>query len=100
MDILCTNAPRLGQNCLLSTRLLLRPSLGLLGMLTFQLSTTISRVLLALTNTSISFLFLCSCAAAIILSSAGAAIGTAKSGVGIAGIGTFKPELIMKVGFS
>ncbi|ODQ66271.1 V-type ATPase [Nadsonia fulvescens var. elongata DSM 6958] len=36
------------------------------------------------------------CAAAMILSSAGAAIGTAKSGVGIAGIGTFKPELIMK----
>nr|AAA35149.1 proteolipid protein (TFP3) [Saccharomyces cerevisiae] len=25
-----------------------------------------------------------------------AAIGTAKSGIGIAGIGTFKPELIMK----
>lgn len=36
------------------------------------------------------------CAAAMILSCAGAAIGTAKSGVGISGIGTFKPELIMK----
>jgi V-type H+-transporting ATPase proteolipid subunit len=36
------------------------------------------------------------CAAALILSSAGAAIGTAKSGIGIAGIGTFAPELIMK----
>ena len=32
----------------------------------------------------------------MILSCAGAAIGTAKSGIGIAGIGTFKPELIMK----
>lgn len=40
------------------------------------------------------------CAAAMILSSAGAAIGTAKSGIGIAGIGTFKPELIMKVSAS
>lgn len=36
------------------------------------------------------------CAASLILSCAGAAIGTAKSGIGIAGIGTFKPELIMK----
>jgi V-type H+-transporting ATPase proteolipid subunit len=36
------------------------------------------------------------CAAATILSCAGAAIGTAKSGIGISGIGTFKPELIMK----
>lgn len=27
----------------------------------------------------------------------GAAFGTAKSGIGIAGIGTFKPELIMRV---
>lgn len=32
----------------------------------------------------------------MILSSVGAAIGTAKSGIGIAGIGTFKPELMMK----
>ena len=36
------------------------------------------------------------CAAAMMLSCAGAAIGTAKSGIGIAGIGTFTPELIMK----
>jgi V-type H+-transporting ATPase 16kDa proteolipid subunit len=27
----------------------------------------------------------------------GAAFGTAKSGIGIAGLGTFKPELVMKV---
>lgn len=27
----------------------------------------------------------------------GAAYGTAKSGIGIAGVGTFRPELIMKV---
>ncbi|KAH3686971.1 hypothetical protein WICPIJ_002040 [Wickerhamomyces pijperi] len=32
----------------------------------------------------------------IIFSFAGAAIGTAKSGLGISGIGTFKPELIMR----
>ncbi|ODV90135.1 hypothetical protein CANCADRAFT_101522 [Tortispora caseinolytica NRRL Y-17796] len=36
------------------------------------------------------------CAAAIILSSAGSAIGTAKSGIGIAGAGIFKPEIIMR----
>lgn len=36
------------------------------------------------------------CAFAMILSCLGAAIGTAKSGIGISGIGTFKPELIMK----
>ncbi|OWB76695.1 hypothetical protein B5S32_g850 [[Candida] boidinii] len=36
------------------------------------------------------------CAAATVLSCAGAAIGTAKSGIGISGIGTFKPELIMR----
>ena len=36
------------------------------------------------------------CAAAMMLSCAGSAIGTAKSGIGIAGIGTFTPELIMK----
>lgn len=29
---------------------------------------------------------------------AGAAYGTAKSGIGIAGVGTFRPDLIMKVG--
>lgn len=28
---------------------------------------------------------------------AGAAFGTAKSGIGIAGVGTFRPDLIMKV---
>lgn len=32
----------------------------------------------------------------MILSSLGSAYGTAKSGIGISGIGTFKPELIMK----
>lgn len=32
----------------------------------------------------------------MVLSCAGAAIGTAKSGIGIAGIGTFDPDLIMK----
>ncbi|CAN6617087.1 V-type proton ATPase subunit c' [Trichomonascus vanleenenianus] len=36
------------------------------------------------------------CAMATILSAAGAAIGTVKSGIGIAGIGTFAPELMMK----
>jgi hypothetical protein len=29
---------------------------------------------------------------------AGAAYGTAKAGIGIAGIGTYRPDLIMKVG--
>ena len=28
---------------------------------------------------------------------AGAAYGTAKAGIGIAGVGTFRPDLIMKV---
>lgn len=28
----------------------------------------------------------------------GAAYGTAKSGIGIAGVGTFRPDLVMKVG--
>ena len=28
----------------------------------------------------------------------GAAYGTAKSGIGIAGVGTFRPDLIMKAG--
>ncbi|KAK3166925.1 hypothetical protein OEA41_010050 [Lepraria neglecta] len=32
-----------------------------------------------------------------ILAGAGAAYGTAKSGIGIAGVGTFRPDLIMKV---
>ncbi|KAH8104564.1 V-type ATPase [Cristinia sonorae] len=35
-------------------------------------------------------------AAAMVLSTVGAAFGTSKSGIGIAGVGTFKPELIMK----
>ncbi|RDB14831.1 V-type proton ATPase subunit c' [Hypsizygus marmoreus] len=35
-------------------------------------------------------------ASAMILSTVGAAFGTAKSGIGIAGLGSFKPELIMK----
>lgn len=33
----------------------------------------------------------------IIQTGAGAAFGTAKSGIGIAGIGTYRPDLIMKV---
>lgn len=32
----------------------------------------------------------------MVLSCAGAAIGTAKSGIGISGVGLYKPELIMK----
>ncbi|KAF9267436.1 V-type ATPase [Marasmius fiardii PR-910] len=35
-------------------------------------------------------------ASSMVLSTVGAAYGTAKAGIGIAGIGTFKPELIMK----
>ncbi|KAF7422575.1 v-type proton ATPase 16 kDa proteolipid subunit 2 [Pleurotus ostreatus] len=35
-------------------------------------------------------------ASAMILSTVGAAYGTSKSGIGIAGLGTFRPELIMK----
>ncbi|KAK3943127.1 hypothetical protein QBC46DRAFT_48237 [Diplogelasinospora grovesii] len=35
-------------------------------------------------------------AAAMIFGSMGAAYGTAKSGIGIAGVGTFRPDLIMK----
>ena len=31
------------------------------------------------------------------MTGAGAAYGTAKSGMGIAGVGTFRPDLIMKV---
>lgn len=42
------------------------------------------------------FLGLAGCASSMIFSCVGAAIGSAKSGIGIAGIGTFKPELIMK----
>ncbi|CAM1502254.1 Fc.00g042380.m01.CDS01 [Cosmosporella sp. VM-42] len=35
-------------------------------------------------------------AAAMVFGSIGAAYGTAKSGIGIAGVGTFRPDLIMK----
>ncbi|GJE97172.1 V-type ATPase [Phanerochaete sordida] len=35
-------------------------------------------------------------AASMIFSTVGAAFGTSKAGIGIAGLGTFKPELIMK----
>jgi len=35
-------------------------------------------------------------ASAMILSTVGAAFGTSKAGIGIAGLGQFKPELIMK----
>ncbi|KAI9729822.1 MAG: v-type proton ATPase 16 kDa proteolipid subunit 2 [Cirrosporium novae-zelandiae] len=35
-------------------------------------------------------------ASAMIFGSIGAAYGTAKSGIGIAGVGTFRPDLIMK----
>jgi len=34
--------------------------------------------------------------AAMVFSTMGAAFGTSKAGIGIAGLGTFKPELIMK----
>lgn len=34
----------------------------------------------------------------MVLSTVGAAYGTSKAGIGIAGLGTFRPELIMKVG--
>jgi ATP synthase proteolipid subunit len=36
-------------------------------------------------------------ASAMIFGCIGAAYGTAKSGIGIAGVGTFRPDLIMKV---
>lgn len=42
------------------------------------------------------FLGFAGAGSAMILSSIGAAYGTAKAGVGIAGMGTFRPELIMK----
>ncbi|KAJ5689483.1 Vacuolar ATPase proteolipid subunit c [Penicillium macrosclerotiorum] len=35
-------------------------------------------------------------AAAMVFGAGGAAYGTAKSGIGIAGVGTFRPDLIMK----
>lgn len=34
------------------------------------------------------------------LIAAGAAYGTAKAGIGISGVGTFRPDLIMKVGWN
>ncbi|KAJ3209222.1 v-type proton ATPase 16 kDa proteolipid subunit 2 [Entophlyctis luteolus] len=42
------------------------------------------------------FFGLAGVASAVVLSSLGAAYGTARAGVGIAGIGAFKPELMMK----
>ncbi|PPR02846.1 hypothetical protein CVT24_002324 [Panaeolus cyanescens] len=42
------------------------------------------------------FFGLAGVAAAMTLSTVGAAVGTAKSGIGIAGLGTFRPDLIMK----
>ncbi|VEU21302.1 DEKNAAC102470 [Brettanomyces naardenensis] len=42
------------------------------------------------------FLGFAGCFAAMSFSCLGSAIGTAKSGIGISGIGTFKPELIMR----
>ncbi|KAL5003587.1 hypothetical protein BDV10DRAFT_153644 [Aspergillus recurvatus] len=42
------------------------------------------------------FLSFAGIAAAMIFGSAGAAYGTAKAGIGIAGVGTFRPDLIMK----
>jgi V-type H+-transporting ATPase proteolipid subunit len=35
----------------------------------------------------------------LIVSGIGAAYGTAKSGIGIAGVGTFRPDLIMKASY-
>jgi len=42
------------------------------------------------------FFGLAGVAAAMVFSTVGAALGTSKAGIGIAGLGTFKPELIMK----
>ncbi|KAJ0415102.1 V-type proton ATPase 16 kDa proteolipid subunit 2 [Aspergillus carlsbadensis] len=42
------------------------------------------------------FLSFAGIASAMIFGSVGAAYGTAKAGIGIAGVGTFRPELIMK----
>ncbi|KAL2361348.1 hypothetical protein RJZ56_005769 [Blastomyces dermatitidis] len=39
-------------------------------------------------------------ASAMIFGSLGAAYGTAKSGIGIAGVGTFRSDLIMKAGLT
>ncbi|EIN12603.1 V-type ATPase [Punctularia strigosozonata HHB-11173 SS5] len=43
-----------------------------------------------------SFFGFAGVASAMIFSTIGAAFGTSKAGIGIAGLGTFKPELIMK----
>jgi len=42
------------------------------------------------------FIGMAGIASAMIFGSMGAAYGTAKSGIGIAGVGTFRPDLIMK----
>ncbi|KAL2833562.1 V-type proton ATPase 16 kDa proteolipid subunit 2 [Aspergillus pseudoustus] len=42
------------------------------------------------------FLSFAGIASAMIFGSVGAAYGTAKAGIGIAGVGTFRPDLIMK----
>ncbi|KAI9367497.1 hypothetical protein BJX61DRAFT_299690 [Aspergillus egyptiacus] len=42
------------------------------------------------------FLSFAGIASAMIFGSAGAAYGTAKAGIGISGVGTFRPDLIMK----
>ncbi|KAK1971967.1 V-type proton ATPase proteolipid subunit 2 [Colletotrichum eremochloae] len=42
------------------------------------------------------FIGMAGIAAAMIFGCIGAAFGTAKSGIGIAGVGTFRPDLIMK----
>ncbi|OHE96629.1 V-type proton ATPase proteolipid subunit 2 [Colletotrichum orchidophilum] len=42
------------------------------------------------------FIGMAGIAAAMIFGCIGAAYGTAKSGIGIAGVGTFRPDLIMK----
>jgi len=42
------------------------------------------------------FFGLAGVAASMVLSTVGAALGTSKAGIGITGLGTFKPELIMK----
>ncbi|KAF4548873.1 V-type proton ATPase 16 kDa proteolipid subunit 2 [Elsinoe fawcettii] len=50
----------------------------------------------ALTPKFAPFLGMAGIASAMIFGCAGAAYGTAKSGIGIAGVGTFRPDLIMK----
>ncbi|KAJ9161626.1 V-type proton ATPase proteolipid subunit [Coniochaeta hoffmannii] len=42
------------------------------------------------------FIGMAGIASAMVFGCAGAAYGTAKSGIGIAGVGTFRPDLIMK----